>query len=54
MRIPFASELISQVAPSLGILVELEPEYGFAGVCKVTDGGGAGGGVSRDRFRTDG
>lgn len=31
MRIPFASELIAQVAPSLGIVVELEPEYGFAG-----------------------
>ncbi len=31
MRNPFASEIIAQVAPSLGITVELEPEYGFAG-----------------------
>lgn len=31
MRVPFASELIAQVAPSLDIVVELEPEYGFAG-----------------------
>ena len=31
MRVPFASELIAQIGPSLGIVVELEPEYGFAG-----------------------
>jgi len=31
MRYPFASLLIQEVAPPLGISVELEPEFGFAG-----------------------
>lgn len=38
MRVPFASELIAQVAPSLGIAVELEPEFGFAGEMVFPDG----------------
>ncbi|NJO55123.1 MAG: hypothetical protein HC834_00870, partial [Rhodospirillales bacterium] len=31
MRYPFASLLIAEIAPQLGIQVELEPEYKFAG-----------------------
>lgn len=31
MRYPFASRLIEEIAPSMGIRVELEPEFGFAG-----------------------
>ena len=38
MRYPFASLLIEEVAPTLGIKVELEPEYGFAGELIFPDG----------------
>lgn len=38
MRHPFASKLISKIAPSLGIRVELEPEYGFVGELIFPDG----------------
>lgn len=38
MRHPFASELISKIAPSLGITAELEPEYGFVGELIFPDG----------------
>lgn len=38
MRYPFASLLIQEVGPSLGIRVELEPEYGFAGELIFPDG----------------
>lgn len=38
MRYPFASIIISEIAPSLGIVVELEPEYGFAGELIFPDG----------------
>lgn len=31
MRYPFASMMISEIAPRLGIRAELEPEFGFAG-----------------------
>ena len=31
MRYPFASMLIAELGPSMGISVELEPEYNFAG-----------------------
>ena len=31
MRYPFASTLVSDIGPELGIVVELEPDYGFAG-----------------------
>jgi D-alanine-D-alanine ligase-like ATP-grasp enzyme len=31
MRYPFASKLIAEIGPSMGIRVELEPEYQFAG-----------------------
>jgi D-alanine-D-alanine ligase-like ATP-grasp enzyme len=31
MRYPFASRIIEEVGPSMGIRVELEPEHGFAG-----------------------
>lgn len=31
MRYPFASKLIEEIGPSMGISVELEPEYQFAG-----------------------
>ena len=31
MRYPFASLVIQQLAPAMGIRVELEPEFGFAG-----------------------
>jgi D-alanine-D-alanine ligase-like ATP-grasp enzyme len=38
MKHPFASRMISRVAPSLGIKVELEPEYGFVGELIFPDG----------------
>jgi D-alanine-D-alanine ligase-like ATP-grasp enzyme len=38
MRHPFASRLISKIAPSLGITVELEPEFGFVGELIFPDG----------------
>lgn len=31
MRYPFASQLIQELGPTLGMRVKLEPEYGFAG-----------------------
>ena len=38
MRIPFASNIILDIAASLGVTVELEPEYGFAGEIVFGDG----------------
>ena len=38
MRYPFASMLIAEIAPSMGISVELEPEYHFAGELVFPDG----------------
>lgn len=38
MRHPFASKLIAKLAPSLGIRVELEPEYEFVGELIFPDG----------------
>jgi hypothetical protein len=38
MKHPFASQILSKVAPSLGIKVELEPEYGFVGELIFPDG----------------
>lgn len=38
MRYPFASILIAEIAPSMGIKVELEPEYQFAGELVFPDG----------------
>jgi len=38
MRYPFASMLIADIAPSMGISVELEPEYKFAGELVFADG----------------
>lgn len=31
MKYPFASKLLAEIGPAMGILVELEPEYQFAG-----------------------
>src|SRR2546426_2961369 len=31
MRYPFASKLIEELGPTMGVSVELEPEYEFAG-----------------------
>jgi D-alanine-D-alanine ligase-like ATP-grasp enzyme len=38
MRYPFASLLIQELGPTMGIAVELEPEYGFAGELVFPDG----------------
>ncbi len=38
MRYPFASKIIERIAPPLGIRVELEPEFGFAGELIWPDG----------------
>lgn len=38
MRYPFASMLIAEIGPSMGISVELEPEYQFAGELIFPDG----------------
>ncbi len=38
MRYPFASKLIAEIAPEMGITVELEPEYEFAGELLFPDG----------------
>jgi D-alanine-D-alanine ligase-like ATP-grasp enzyme len=38
MRYPFAAKMIEQLAPALGIGVELEPEFGFAGELILQDG----------------
>ncbi len=38
MRDPFASKLIAEIAPSMGIAVELEPEYQFAGEINFPNG----------------
>ncbi|CAL1241834.1 hypothetical protein [Candidatus Methylocalor cossyra] len=38
MRFPFASLLIAEIAPELGIRVELEPEFQFAGQLIFPDG----------------
>ncbi|MDD5392476.1 MAG: hypothetical protein PHE17_05615 [Thiothrix sp.] len=38
MRYPFASMLIAEIAPAMGITVELEPEYKFAGELTFPDG----------------
>jgi D-alanine-D-alanine ligase-like ATP-grasp enzyme len=38
MRYPFASRIIEKIAPALGITVELEPEFGFAGELILPNG----------------
>jgi len=38
MRYPFASMIIKEIAPPMGIIVELEPEYQFAGELVFPDG----------------
>jgi D-alanine-D-alanine ligase-like ATP-grasp enzyme len=38
MRYPFASRIIEKIAPALGIKVELEPEFGFAGELILPNG----------------
>lgn len=38
MRYPFASKLIQEIAPAMGIIVELEPEYEFAGELTFPNG----------------
>lgn len=38
MRYPFASKLIQEIAPSMGIRVELEPEYEYAGELIFSNG----------------
>lgn len=38
MRNPFTSKLIAQIAPTMGIKVELEPDYQFAGELIFEDG----------------
>jgi D-alanine-D-alanine ligase-like ATP-grasp enzyme len=38
MRNPFASLLIAKIAPSMGVAVELEPEFHFAGELVFPDG----------------
>lgn len=38
MKYPFVSAIVSEIAPTLGILVELEPEFGFVGELVFANG----------------